>query len=75
MLQIKFTEAAAKHDIYGKLQKLVDSQRIESHKDLLAWTISTWGRVAGIIQEPTSMDTNQSKFLSRSPLKPTRIPR
>ena len=61
LFQVKFTEAAAKQEIYEKLQRLVDSQRIESHKDLLDWTISTWARVAGIQQEPINMDTNQGR--------------
>jgi hypothetical protein len=30
--------------MYEKLQKLVGSQRIESHKDLLNWTLATWQR-------------------------------
>ena len=60
--EIDFTKSAEKHEIYEKLQKLVGSQRIESHKDLLTWTINTWQRVAGIqmeVQESKSVEMDQ----------------
>ncbi len=41
-------KATEKYDMYNLLKALVDSQRIESHKHLLQWTISLWEKVAGI---------------------------
>ena len=54
-----FTKAAEKADILEKLQKLVGSQRIDSHKDLLNWTISTWQRIIGSGDQ--KMDTDESQ--------------
>ena len=46
---VNFTKASEKFEIYEKLNRLIGSQRIESHKDLLSWTINTWQRVAGLV--------------------------
>ena len=46
--ELKFTKAAGNSFMLEKLQKLVGSQRITSHKDLLTWAISTWQSMVGI---------------------------
>ena len=46
--ELKFTKAAGNSFMLEKLQKLVGSQRITSHKDLLTWAISTWQSKVGI---------------------------
>ena len=46
---VNFTTNSEKFEMYEKLKRLVGSQRIESHKDLLNWTINTWQRVSGMV--------------------------
>ncbi len=43
----EFTTRAEKFNILGLMEQLVGSQRIESHKHLLNWTIKKWQEVAG----------------------------
>ncbi len=58
---VAFTKAAGKFELYEKLLKLVGSQRIESHKDLLNWTLATWQRVAGITMDTSEPITDRSE--------------
>ena len=53
-----FTTQAAKFDLFSKLERLVGSQRIESHKHLLSWVIKKWRKVAG---NPEIKTEGQSK--------------
>ena len=46
---VEFTKNSGKYEIYEKLKKLIGSQRIDSHKDLLNWTITKWQQVSGKI--------------------------
>ncbi|XP_059082624.1 E3 ubiquitin-protein ligase UBR2-like isoform X2 [Tigriopus californicus] len=40
--KVEFTAKASKFDIFKLLSQLVGSQRIDSHKELLAWTLKKW---------------------------------
>ena len=53
-----FTAQSAKFDLFAKLERLVGSQRIESHKHLLSWVIKKWRKVAG---NPEIKTEGQSK--------------
>ena len=46
---VNFTLNSQKFELYEKMKRLVGSQRIESHKELLNWTINTWQRVSGMV--------------------------
>ena len=54
-----FTIRATKFDTLKLLERLVGSQRIESHKHLLYWVISKWKRVAGIYEGPKQGESCQ----------------
>merc|ERR1712020_278458 len=42
-----FTVQAQRFEIFARLERLVGSQRIESHKHLLDWVLQKWRNVAG----------------------------
>ena len=46
-IEFEFTKRAEKFKIFGQMEQLVGSQRIEGHKHLLNWTIKKWQEVAG----------------------------
>lgn len=63
-----FTERAAKWDLQSLMEELSTSARIESHKDLLIWTLNKYKQVAQpsseedtIAQTASIMEINQTK--------------
>jgi hypothetical protein len=69
-LVFDFTIRSAKFDIFMQLERLVGSQRIESHKHLLDWVLKKWRRVAGNYEGskhgPTSPIVGQDKMEAES---------
>ena len=59
-----FTVRSAKFDIFMMLERLVGSQRIESHKHLLGWVLKKWRQVSGNYEEPKAV---QAKSNAQAP--------
>ena len=67
--ELKFTKAAGNSFMLDKLQKLVGSQRISSHKDLLTWAINTWQSMVGIKTSENAIQSVTEVGAAEEPVK------